>query len=96
LYANILNLPLQLLLGEKVMELLDRLTERGIYTDELADSPSLDLDIAVTSLVRTEDLHRAFPPTLGSWCLDRLPGLTPREALCRVLDLEEERVPTSL
>ena len=90
--ASIANLPLQLLLGEKVMEVLDKLTEEAVYAEEIADTPELDLDIAVTSLVRREDLHRAFPNDFGSWCLDRLPGMTPREALCRVQGLEAESV----
>ncbi len=87
--ANIANLPLQLLLGEKVIEALSRLSERTVYPEEMADDLGLDLDIAVTSLVRREDLHTAFPNELGSWCLDRLPGMTPREALCRVQGLEQ-------
>lgn len=93
LHANIKNLPLQLLLGEKVMELLEALTERAIYAGEIGDSRELDLEISVTSLVRREDLYRAFPCALRSWCLDRLPGMTPREALCRVQGLEADSVP---
>ncbi len=47
----------------------------------------LDREVALTSLVRREDLPTAFPTEFGPWRLDRLPDLTPREALCRVQGL---------
>jgi hypothetical protein len=86
--ANVANLPLQLLLAEKVMEVLDRLAEQAIYAEEIAENPALDSEIVITSLVRQEDLHLAFPNEFGPWQLDKLPDLTAREALCRVQGLE--------
>ena len=86
--TNLTNLPLQLLVAEKVMEVLDKLTEQAIYGEEITDAPEPDLEIVVTSLVRREDLHRAFPCEFGPWRLDKLPGMTAREALCRVQGLE--------
>lgn len=91
--ANVVNLPLQLLMAEKVMEALAGLTERARYEEEVTrvlGKPGPDLEIIVTSLVRREDLYRAFSNQFGPWRLDKLPDLTPREALCRVQGLERE------
>jgi hypothetical protein len=86
--ASLANLPLQLLLGEKVMALLGKLATERPNEEDLAHNASPDVEVALTSLVRREDLQRAFPIYFGSWGLDRLPDLTPREALCRVQGLE--------
>ena len=86
--TNLANLPLQLLVADKVMEVLDKLTEQAIYAEELARDGGPDLELFVTSLVRREDLQRAFPCDFGPWRLDKLPSLTAREALCRVQGLE--------
>ena len=61
--------------------------DRGSHSDP-GGSPLVDLDVALTSLVRREDLYRAFPTDFGALRLDALPDLTPREALCRVQGLE--------
>ncbi len=86
--ANLANVPLQLLLGEKVMELLAALVTKTQDEAALEGNAALDTEVVLTSLVRREDLQRAFPTHFGSWLLDRLPDLTPREALCRVQGLE--------
>ncbi len=86
--ASLANLPLLLLLSEKVMELLATLTTKMQYDKALSDNASLHTEVVLTSLVRREDLQRAFPTHFGSWLLDRLPDLTPREALCLVQGLE--------
>lgn len=86
--TSIANLPLQLLLGENIMEMLGRLATQTMHGRESAGTTSLDMAITVTSLVRREDLQRALPTHFGSWRLDRVPGLTPREALCRVQGLD--------
>jgi hypothetical protein len=85
--ANIGNLPLQLLLAETVMEVLE-MTADGGCNSAAGGSPFVDLEVALTSLVRREDLYRAFPTHFGPWRLDALSDLTPREALCRVQGLE--------
>jgi len=56
--------------------------------EEINGKPASDAEIVITSLVRREDLHRAFPNEFGPWQLDKLPDLTAREALCRVQGLE--------
>lgn len=97
--TSLANLPLQLLLAERVMEALGRLINQSVYKNEIANEitadTSFDVEAALTSLVRREDLHRAFPTDFGSWRLDRLPGLTPREALCRVQGLELRPAPSA-
>lgn len=87
--TNLANLPLQLLLAEGVMEMLHALTDSDAYQnkDENHAAPS-GVSVAITSLVRREDLHTAFPAEFNAWRLDRLPDLTPREALCRVQGIE--------
>lgn len=86
--THLANLPLQLLVAERVMEVLDKLNEQAIYAKEITEASAPEIEVAVTSLVRREDLNRAFPCEFGPWRLDRLPDLTPREALCRVQGLE--------
>lgn len=88
--ARLVNLPLQFLLADRVMELLGMLVYRNKYQKDTPSGASLDVVVALTSLVRREDLHRAFPTEFGPWRLDRLPDLTPREALCRVHGLAPE------
>ena len=85
--ANIVNLPLQLLLAETVIEVLEMIADGG-YNSAAGGSPFVDLEVALTSLVGREDLYRAFPSHFGPWRLDALPDLTPREALCRVQGVE--------
>ena len=88
--TNPANLPMQLLLAERVMDVLEDFIERrahqGGESDRVAPLPGSD--VVITSLVCKEDLHRAFPTEFGSWRLDRLPDLTPREALCRLQGIE--------
>lgn len=86
--ASLANLPLQLLLAEKVIEVLSTLVERTGYLDGMPGDASPGIEVALTSLVNREELKRAFPTEFGPWRLDRLPDLTPREALCRVQGLE--------
>jgi hypothetical protein len=86
--ASLANLPLQLLLGEKVMKLLAALITKTQDEEAPSGNAALDTEVVLTSLVRREDLQLAFPTRFGSWLLDRLPDLTPREALCRVQGLE--------
>jgi hypothetical protein len=40
--ANVANLPLQLLITQKVMEALDRLSERATYAEALPNGPAVD------------------------------------------------------
>lgn len=95
--TNQANLPLQLLVAGTVMEMLGMLADRGSYSvgtvgitgvTGVTGGASLDVEVALTSLVRREDLYRAFPAEFGLWRLDRLSDLTPREALCQVQGLE--------
>jgi hypothetical protein len=88
MFAYVANLPLQLLLAEAIIEMLGMLAKRVSRGDDgtLGDA-GWHLEVALTSLVRREDLYRAFPTEFGPWRLDRLPDLTPREALCRVQGL---------
>jgi hypothetical protein len=97
--ANPVNLPLQLLLAERVVEMLSDMADRRAYRlrgvpDGLDGNRAGSLsaiDVAVTSLVRCEDLRRAFPTEFAPWRLDRLSGLTPREALCLLQGFEPPR-----
>jgi hypothetical protein len=86
------NLPLQLLLGATVLEMLSMWTDPGSPDDGLGDDAYAGdlshIDVALTSLVRREDLRKAFPLGFGAMRLDRLADLAPREALCRVQGLE--------
>jgi hypothetical protein len=88
--TNMANLPLQLLMAERVMDLLDKLTAQGTYAQEPTSIAAQAPAVVVTSLVRREDLHRAFPCEFGPWQLDKLPHMTPREALCRVQGREAD------
>lgn len=95
MFAGMSNLPLQLLLAEGVIDVLRGLADRR-YRERIgarpADEGRVSLQqgagIFVTSVVRKEDLHRAFSASFDSWTLDRLVGLTRREALCRAQGIE--------
>lgn len=105
MHTNMANLPLQLLLGETVLDILATLAtfatvaERGSHSKGSTSVSGTDRgaawrkDVALTSLVRQDDLYRAFPASFGPWRLDALPDLTPREALCRVQGLEPAALP---
>jgi hypothetical protein len=89
--TSLVNLPLQLLLAERVMVMLTMYLGQAGYQNGTpggtTGDASLGVAMVLTSLVRREDLQRAFPTEFGPWQLDRLPDLTPREALCRVQGL---------
>jgi hypothetical protein len=88
MFAYVANLPLQLLLAETIVEMLGTLAKQVSRGDDgTTGDVGGHLEVALTSLVRREDLYRAFPTEFGPWRLDRLPDLTPREALCRVQGL---------
>lgn len=88
--TNLANLPLQMLLAERVMEVLGRLIDQRQHRNGAPGDghPRVEAELALTSLVRREDLPAAFPTEFGPWRLDRLPDLTPREALGRVQGME--------
>lgn len=92
--TNPANLPLQLLLVERVMDVLnDFIDQRAHQGGEGDGVGSLrGTDAMITSLVRRQDLQRAIPTEFRPWRLDRLPGLTPREALCRLQGIEARSV----
>lgn len=88
MFAYVANLPLQLLLTEAIVEMLGMLAKQDLRGDDgTLGNAGEHLEVALTSLVRREDLYRAFPTEFGPWRLDRLPDLTPRGALCRVQGL---------
>jgi hypothetical protein len=88
MFAYVANLTLQLLLAETIIEMLGMLAKQNLRGDDgTPGNAGGHLEVALTSLVRREDLYRAFPTEFGPWRLDRLPDLTPREALCRVQGL---------
>jgi hypothetical protein len=73
------------------MEMLGMLTDQVSHDDDSTTSGDTShVEMALTSLVRREDLQRALPTEFGPWRLDRLSDLTPREALCRVQGLEPD------
>lgn len=86
--TNGVNLPLQLLLGATVLEMLAAWADPGSHGDGTYVGDLSYIDVALTSLVRREDMGRAFPTGFGALRLDRLADLTPREALCRVQGLD--------
>ncbi len=87
--VNLTNLPLQLLLAEQLMELLNRVADQVAHEHDRAAVEFPNSEITVTSLVRREHLQRAFPTSFNTWRLDKLGNLTTREAFCRVQDLEQ-------
>lgn len=121
LFTSVANLPLQLLLAERVLRFLSALGRKtrqdsrssypaqgrrpapaaGMPNQENTRSrparhagqsssiPDMRQSFFATSLVRTEDLARLFAASFGPWQLDIVRDLTPREALCRVLGLQE-------
>jgi hypothetical protein len=119
-FTNAANLPLQLLLADRLMDLLHASAKIGdrdncyigdqgnrghrgnpdnsvrVKSAESAESAAGEvgergsLIYAITSLVRKDDLERAFPSSFGPWRLDRLAGMTPREALCRLQGIDAQ------
>jgi hypothetical protein len=98
-FSSPANLPLQLLLADRLLGVLCAYIDVGEYErapegDARArrDPGRLlrraETDVAITSLVRTENLLSAFPTRFGPWRLDRLADMTPREALCRLQGIE--------
>lgn len=87
--TNRVNLPLQLLLGATVLEMLEAWADLGSHGDGTYVGDLSHIDVALTSLVRREDLGKAFPTGFGVLRLDWLADLTPREALCRVQGIEQ-------
>ena len=96
-FTNPANLPLQLLLADRLLGVLNAYIDayerahegdEGIQHEEGGSLRGAGTDVAMTSLVRSGDLHRAFPTRFGPWRLDRLADMTPREALCRQQGVE--------
>jgi hypothetical protein len=105
-FTSVANLPLQLLLAERLMSMLiasangsSLKNSKGSSSDSGSDRQYLGSSVrdvntrepltdALTSIVRKEDLHRAFPTSFGPWRLDRIADMTAREALCRLQGID--------
>lgn len=89
MFVNSYNVPLQLLIAQKVMEVCNSASAYSVYPEELEAAQDIDFEGVLTSIVSSADLESAFPTSLGTLVLDLAPTLSPRDLLCAAFGLED-------